>query len=310
VASYELLDGTRNYTRAGSVVRGTRCFIIDGYQHTALLDPIIPPRDSPYEFAPGSAPKAYARSFNVELYTPTQCKVTVTYDNDGSTRGPQLPDDQDPSYKDINITFTRDTEKIPSFMMFQDVFGIGRDANGVPDGSGPYDYNERWEPYDFTVDVYYGTAEVTVNLPSMTSRIQADIATQVNHIHKFPDGVFWQFIGATTTRKAEDQWEITYRWIHDPGQEVGFTNPIISTDYIILPDDTKEFVTLPIDADRNLVTAGSIMVPTISRGPFEKWRVIPASFPGDRPTITVTPFDAFRYYQPLGYQLLPGNPIP
>jgi hypothetical protein len=299
VASYELLDGTRNYVLTGSVVRGTRCFIVDEYQDTALLDPIIPARNSLYEFGTG-VPKAYARAYNVELYTPTQCKVTVTYDNDGSTRGPQLPDDLDPGYKDINVTYTRDTEKIPAFLLFYDRFGLGTDANGQPDGTGPFDYRERWEPYDFTVDAYYATAEVTVNLPYMNAGVQRAIANQTNVIHQFPDSLLWQFIGGTTTRQQEEQWQITYRWIHDPGQPSGFAAPIIT------PDGTL----LPIDADRNLVVEGSLIVPSLPRLAFEKWRVIPASDPGERPTVAVVPFDAFRSYQPLGYQTLPGNPIP
>jgi hypothetical protein len=303
VASYELLDGTRNYTVAGGIVRGVRYFIVDEYQDTALADPIIPANNSLYEFGVG-VPKAFARSFNVELYTPTQCKVTVTYDNDGSTRGPQLPDDLDPGYKDINVTYTRDTEKIPAFIMFQDVYGLGSD------GSGPFDYRERWEPYDFMVDTYYATAEVTINLGYMNAGVQRAIAKQTNVIHRFPDNLLWQFIGGTTTRNQEEQWAITYRWIHDPGQPSGFVNAIITPEYVTLPDGTKQFVTLPANADRNLVTAGSLMVPTIPRFSFEKWRVLPSSDAGERPTISVTPFNTFRSYQPLGYQTLPGNPIP
>jgi hypothetical protein len=303
VASYELLDGTRNYVLTGSVVRGTRCFIVDEYQDTALLDPIIPARNSLYEFGTG-VPKAYARAYNVELYTPTQCKVTVTYDNDGSTRGPQLPDDLDPGYKDINVTYTRDTEKIPAFYLFYDV--TETEVGGLPVAS----YKERWEPYDFTADAYYATAEVTVNLAYMNAGVQRAISDQVNVIHKFPDSLLWMFVGATTSRQQEEQWQITYRWVRDPGQPAGFTNPIISPEFTVLSDDTKQFVTYPIDAAPNLVPAGSVIVPTVARAPFEKWRVVPAQEPGERPSISVMPAKAFRTIVPNGYQTLPGNPIP
>lgn len=303
MASYELLDGTRNYSVAGSVVRGQRVFIVDGYQNTALLSPVIPPKGSEWLFTP-TAPKAFVRTYNVELYSPTQCKVTVVYDNDGSSRGPQLPDDEDPLYKDINITYTRDSEKIPAFYLFYDV--TETEVGGLPVAS----YKERWEPYDFTADIWYGTAEVTVNLPSMTSNIQKRITDQMNAIHKFPDGVLWLFVGATTTRQQEAQWQITYRWIRDPGQPVGFSNPIITPEFSVLPDGTKQFVTYPIDAPSNLVTAGSVIVPTVARSPFEKWRVIPAQDIGDRPTISVMPAKAFRAVIPDGYRDLPGNPIP
>jgi hypothetical protein len=122
----------------------------------------------------------------------------------------------------------------------------------------------------------------------------------LNVIHRFPDSLYWQFIGATTSRNQESQWSINYRWIHDPGQAAAIINPII------MPDGTDVPITTPAPS----LEAGALMIPVVARAPFAKWRVIPSADIGDRPSITTVRADAFRTIDPLGYQTLPGNPIP
>lgn len=290
MSAYELYE-SRNHTLAGKIVRGVRVFIVDSNPELALFDNQIPAKDTGFDF---NGTKGYLRSYDVERYTPTQSKVTCNYDNDGSSRGPQLPDEQDPLYKNVNITYTRDTEKIPAFVLFIDPTPV--------EPGGPFVKVERWQPTDFIVDYYYATAEVTVNLPTMNAEIQRVIASNVNSIHEFPDGLYWLFTGATTTRTAEDQWQITYRWLHDSGQISSAPAPIL------MPDGSFQ----PITLASNLIEPGAMIIPTIDRDPFQKWRVIPASEFDDppRPRIGVVPIKAFRSLNFAGWQTLPGHPIP
>lgn len=290
----------------GGIARCTRVFQVIGQADPAqvLASPGIPPYLEEIDY---NGIKVKLKRYGTpSKVAPNICRIECYYDNDGASRGPNIPDTRDDGYKDINISWVRDVERVPAWILYLDA---------VPDTSptGPYQYSERWEPYEFSWDYRYASAEVRINLPYMNSGVQQAIAAQVNSIHTFPDQLLWQFIGAQTQRTGESQWSITYSWIHDPGQTVGAPDAIMLPTIIDSPT-----VFIPRTTPHPSMASGSILLPNFPRPPFARYLPISSQAPftdgGDpdqyRPEITLVHPRAYRAQNPNGWRFLPGNPIP
>ena len=276
-----------------------------------LATPGVPPPNEERDY---NGIKVSLKRYGVpSLVSPTICRVECFYDNDGSSRGPQLPDEHDPQYKSIEIRWVKDVERVPAWQLFHDIIDIDPDRDTPGNAPGPFARAERWEPTEFTWSSRSASAEVTVTIANMDAGVQRAIADQVNNIHLFPDGLLWQFVGGDTRRIEENKWTITYSWIHDPGQKVGAPHAILGPTV----DETDEFY-YDRNAGPNVLGAGSLLIPYFPRPSFAQYHPIPSQVPFEddnsnpllyRPDIKLIPARAFRVIEENGWRDLPGNPI-
>lgn len=261
--------------------------------------------------------KVKLRRYGVERAGVDQCKVTCFYDNDNSSTGPQLPDTTDPNYIDYAVSVTRVGIKVPTYTLYKE----RREEESSPGGPTLSVIYERWEPSEVEIDLYQTTAEVQVTLNYMNNGVRTFIASQGGRLHKFPDGTFWKFQGASINRQTDEAWSIVYRWVHDPGSLVSDRPGAPgSNDKSIMVPFGNSFEFVDSNSDTNVLTTGSLIVPSIERRSFDEYMRkpqeepftlnSPSSFREMRPSIAVVPREALWTIDEDGYRLLPGNPIP
>ena len=305
----------------GSIARCTREFHVvgDGDPVTALQAPGIPgPLE---EFTYNGIVVKMRRARVTRTVNASTVAVECEFDNDGSSQGPQTPDDTDDLYKDYTLTYTRTTTTIPTFVLHHK-----RTVELLPDGAvgPPSVYRvEQWELRDQPIETYEGTAEVTVNIVTMSATVQRKIADQTGNLHFLPDNAWWKYVGATITRRKVDLWQIIHRWTREPGHKIYRQPGLVSGDGVILrPIGVGGFQTyewLDSNSSTALLFTGCQILPNVDRPPFGAYMPKPQAEPWAssgvnpsdyRPRVVAIPPEALHSIDPTGWQGLPGSPLP
>lgn len=215
---------------------------------------------------------------------PSDAIVSVAYSTDGRFSWPdKKPKADDDDFLGVEWEDVDKTLEIPSFTPIDrpvraedPTFGTPYVARGI-----------EWKPGKWTIEQSYRVLERTVVLPyeTMTEARAALtlISAQDRKIHQF-DGRAWRFRCVSGKQIAALKFKIVYRWISDPG-------------------------TPAFDEVQNLV------LPTIDRPPFYRYRVLPAPMPTPENPFPPPTIDVLRSYgndaytDPEGFRQLPGDPI-
>lgn len=192
-----------------------------------------------------------------------------------------------------NWTFAREEIKIPFLRRLDNVYpNIGTTAPlpnnfGCPGISGGFRVAYRWKLEPFSVFVPFTMTQKTywVNSQVLTYERLIAIRDQVGKYHEIDDGTEKKLVLRMEPPRIvqEDRrwFRIEYAWMSDPGNS-------------------------PFSGDEN--PCKRYLLPTIARGPFQRYRVIPPAQIGYAPTFEV--YDTFTrdgtnpFWEPEGYMKL------
>jgi hypothetical protein len=268
---------------------------VDKAPDVALHDPELPKVGSTHEWNGHTLTvRAYGE---VKRVGPGYTDVQILSDNDGSTAGPPINPDSDETFKDYNITQTRVITRVPAFILYWDILDHGDDV---------YSRTARWEPYEFNAEISRATLEVSMNLPRFGPAEYQAIAKQNGRLHIFPNLEKWRFLGARTHIITRERARVTYSWEYDAGVpgDTGAGGQL-PPPRLISPAGADVTGT-PVQS----LDAGTLLLPSVGRPPWWRYRIIPSQEVGEPPNIGLSPESTYLVVDAAGYNQLPGHPIP
>lgn len=224
-----LLAGPRR-ENDGTIFVAEDVFLVTGITTAddPLADPQVPALGTPHPTHPGAKVDSHRL---LDWIDGTAARVAVFYSSDRRGRlYPRVRDDEISfvSYAFSSVSVTVD---VPYFER-----RIVLHADNPLVGPPVIVERMQWEPAPKTVESADTTFELTYNVNVFTNVSAGVIASQINHIHTFPDGSRWQFKGGDSVHIGPAIYQLKLQWFQpgvlpawppapDPGPFPDFVGP-------------------------------------------------------------------------------------